>query len=61
MTRSALKMSLIVLAAALIGCSNPDSTKFASAAAQGGLTEVQLGRLAVQRRQILRSRVSDSE
>jgi putative membrane protein len=39
----------IFLAAALISCSSPDSTKFSSEAAQGGLAEVELGRLAVQR------------
>ena len=39
----------LLLAAALLSCSSPDSKKFSSAAAQGGLTEVELGRLAVQR------------
>jgi len=39
----------VLLAAGIVSCSNPDSTKFSSAAAQGGLTEVELGRLAVQR------------
>src|SRR6266853_764245 len=38
-----------LLAATIISCSSPDSTKFSFAAAQGGLTEVELGRLAVQR------------
>src|SRR5882672_514887 len=40
---------LVIALAALSSCSNSDSTKFSSAAAQGGLTEVELGRLAVQR------------
>ena len=39
----------LLLAAGALSCANPDSTKFSSAAAQGGLTEVELGRLAVQR------------
>src|SRR3989441_9520115 len=39
----------LLLAAGIVSCANPDSTKFSSAAAQGGLTEVELGRLAVQR------------
>src|SRR3981081_579941 len=39
----------ILLAAGILSCASPDSTKFSSAAAQGGLTEVELGRLAVQR------------
>jgi putative membrane protein len=39
----------IFLAAALISCSSPDSAKFSAEAAQGGLAEVELGRLAVQR------------
>src|SRR6267154_6252054 len=49
MRRCAISVSLMILAVALISCSSPDSTKFSSAAAQGGLTEVELGRLAVQR------------
>src|SRR5438046_7192921 len=39
----------VMLAAGIFSCANPDSTKFSSAAAQGGLTEVELGRLVVQR------------
>ena len=39
----------VLLAAGIFSCANPDSTKFSSAAARGGLTEVELGRLAVQR------------
>ncbi len=39
----------ILLSVGILSCSSPDSTKFSSAAAQGGLTEVELGRLAVQR------------
>lgn len=39
----------ILLSAGIFSCSSPDSTKFSSAAAQAGLTEVELGRLAVQR------------
>jgi putative membrane protein len=39
----------LLLALGIVSCSNPDSTKFSSAAARGGLAEVELGRLAVQR------------
>src|SRR5256885_3678676 len=49
MKQRAILGFFILLTAAIIGCSSPDSTKFSSAAAQGGLTEVELGRLAVQR------------
>jgi putative membrane protein len=49
MRRLAIKLSLVLAAGLLIGCSSPDSTKFSSAAAEGGLTEVELGRLAVQK------------
>ncbi len=40
---------LILLGAGFLSCSSPDSTKFSTASAQGGLSEVELGRLAVQR------------
>jgi len=39
----------LLVAVGALSCANPDSTKFSSAAALGGLTEVELGRLAVQR------------
>jgi len=38
---------LVLLGASLIACSSSDSTKFATNAAQAGLAEVELGRLAV--------------
>jgi putative membrane protein len=49
MRRCAITVFLALFGAALISCSSPESTKFSSAAAQGGLAEVELGRLAVQR------------
>jgi len=49
MKQRAILGFFMLLTAAIIGCSSPDSTKFSSAAAEGGLTEVELGRLAVQR------------
>jgi putative membrane protein len=49
MKRHAISLSLVLVAGLLTGCAVGDSTKFSSAAAQGGLTEVELGRLAVQK------------
>src|SRR5437667_3742427 len=52
--RDAMKQGVIIgvfvlLAGGILSCANPDSTKFSSAATHGGLAEVELGRLAVQR------------
>src|SRR2546421_5123 len=49
MKQRAILGLFVLLAGGLLSCANPDSTKFSSAANQGGLTEVELGRLAVQR------------
>jgi putative membrane protein len=49
MKRGVITAFFLLLVMTLISCSSPDSTKFSSAAAQGGLSEVELGRLAVQR------------
>jgi len=51
----------LLLAAGILSCSSPDSAKFSSAAAQAGLAEVELGRLAANGDQIRPSRVSDNE
>src|SRR2546421_5214498 len=49
MKQRAILGLFVLLAGGILSCAYPDSTKFSSAAAQGGLTEVELGRLAVQR------------
>ena len=49
MRYSGLPILLALTLVAIVSCTKSDSTKFASAAAQGGRAEVELGRLAVER------------
>ena len=42
-------VGILVLALAFTGSSDKDSARFAANAAQGGMTEVELGKLAIQR------------
>jgi len=44
-----LSVLIVLTLLALAGCTKSDSTKFVSAASQGGRAEVEMGRLAVER------------
>jgi putative membrane protein len=49
MTKAFLVLTSIMCALALVACTGGDSKKFVSDAAEGGLMEVELGRLAMQK------------